>query len=1393
MKAPDPFGWVGATIDDQVSVESVAGEGAFGVVYRGTHLGLDMPIAVKCLKVAAGLDRAEHSKLLAAIRTEARLLHQLSRRSASIVQALSVGSAVSPRGTWTPYIVMEWLEGETLERDLNRRKAGELPHRNLNEALDLLAPAAAALGVAHDESVSHRDVKPGNLFLTTSRRGPAVKLVDFGIAKVMDNATVTVQTGGERRFTARYAAPEQLMPEYGPTGPWTDVYAMALIVIEVATGRYALAGETFVQLFASSIDTRLRPTLRGRGAPPETEIDHVLAKALSVRPEERFTNMTEMWAAIDSARTSHAPRSIPPQPTPPENLTMSLGRDHSAAPTGERRVCTVMSIDLSDVGRLSPRLDPEDLQELIDRTLQAVQDEITAMEGTAQHLGADRMVGVFGYPRASDNDSERAVLTALRIQEMIRQVPLPRAVRGQVLTVKIGIAGGRIFASTGASGRGPMLIGDAVQSANDLQHAAPPGTVVIGRAIYRRIAGAFLVEPISPTSGSQEAYRVIGIAPFRTDVSPSDFHGIPTQLVGRSKELSTILEAYETVQAEKRSRLVTITATPGAGRSRLIAELSARLSEQYPGTVLVHAQASSLGQETSYGFAVSVLRRRFALHDDDDKDQVLSKFRAFARLMRVKSAHEHGQDLKWVDRDLLDDALEQVANLVASETNQTRMGRSMLLQENSVHAKHRLSAAIAQLSDLVRKDGPLVLLLDDIHWADDASLDLLAYLVERHSSGGLLVVATARPELFERRSRWGEGSEIFERHNLGPLSRRHIEEMVRERLRRVPDLPNEFVQHLVDRADNNPLILNETLHLLVDAGVICPSESGAWLLVEERLGELTLPPTIQGVMQARLDRLDPDAHDLLAHAAVIGKIFWEGALNRLRNAQAPVGLAGPVTQLLSQLRARRLILERENSSIPGEKQYVFAESALQEVAYEKLSLKVRRQLHLTAAEWLSARLQGGAAAAQLAFHYDRGGDVGRAAVAYARAATHATGLGSHEEALRHLMRARDLHIASMGEDRNSDAADRRVLSWRERVRIRIELGDVLRRAGRLDEAIPIYEEARSAILRDERRAGSVYQPAEALRWEARIDYRCALLLKIRGTLPPAIHLTEKAIALAEKGGAVDEIPAMCALLAFLQRRSRRPEASREVARRGLRVCRMLKRRGERWREDIAQLLFGVAASRYAEKRYVSAERVYRQAFRTISEVEAPHLAGVALNGIAVSRVQQGDLRGTRDMLFRSLRAKERAGDLHQIAVAYSNLADVELRLPDIRSALEHARLAVKIGEQSRAGSDLADMYRNLSEAHVRSGNLTDALSAGLKSLTIGQTTGRVYLSEIVESFIKTLAQIHGEAEDRHLSDEDRRQAKEAAQLVARVIAEHETDADFAPRAATWVAAISPLC
>jgi serine/threonine-protein kinase len=314
----DPFGWVGATVDGKYRVDKVVGHGGFGIVYQAHHLGFEEKVALKCLKLPKELQGGDRDRFRDSLVAEGRLLLQLSRATTGVVQALDVGAVVSPSKTWTPYLVLEWLEGTPLDRDLLQRRQRAQGGRSVGEALELLSGAARALGVAHGMGIAHRDIKPANLFLVELAGKPGIKVLDFGIAKVLaESDSVTrafEETGGTvQAFTARYGAPEQFSRRFGATGPWTDVFALALVLIEVVMGSPALDGTDAAQLFVAASDKLVRPTLRSRGFDPGDAVEGVLATALAVDPRERYPNAQAFWDALSSA-ARHEPERLTLRP-----------------------------------------------------------------------------------------------------------------------------------------------------------------------------------------------------------------------------------------------------------------------------------------------------------------------------------------------------------------------------------------------------------------------------------------------------------------------------------------------------------------------------------------------------------------------------------------------------------------------------------------------------------------------------------------------------------------------------------------------------------------------------------------------------------------------------------------------------------------------------------------------------------------------------------------------------------------------------------------------------------------------------------------------------------------------------------------------------------------------
>lgn len=312
----DPLGLIGTTIAEKYAIESVVGQGGFAIVYRATHALWKRPVAVKVFKALGEVAQDQRKKLLEDFIQEGALLADLSERSTAIVQARDVGTTKTPAGDEVPYMVLEWLEGKPLDTMLETERAANAPLRSLETAVRMLEPVGEALALAHKKGIAHRDVKPANIFVlgATHDGSSGVKLLDFGIAKVVQDAQKMGfgKTAGHiTSFTPLYGAPEQFNRAFGATGPWTDVFAFALVVAEVASGREPLAGDSIVQLAYAASDTNVRPTPRTLGCTTNDDVESIFKKALAVDPKDRYQTAGEFWSALKMAVVGDPKSSVP--------------------------------------------------------------------------------------------------------------------------------------------------------------------------------------------------------------------------------------------------------------------------------------------------------------------------------------------------------------------------------------------------------------------------------------------------------------------------------------------------------------------------------------------------------------------------------------------------------------------------------------------------------------------------------------------------------------------------------------------------------------------------------------------------------------------------------------------------------------------------------------------------------------------------------------------------------------------------------------------------------------------------------------------------------------------------------------------------------------------------
>lgn len=366
MTPADPFGLVGAIVDGRYRVLRVVGQGGFGVVYRAQHLGFDSPMALKLLKLPDECSSPRREARIVSFQREGRVLFELSHLHASVLRAHETGTIRGRDGSLAPYLALEWLDGVSLAAELKARRGGASATWPLHSALELLHGPAEALAIAHARGIAHRDVKPANLFIAIRDGEQCVKILDFGIAKlVVDTAADTTEHAAQplastASFTPLYAAPEQWVTERGATGAWTDVHALALVLVEMLGGRQPFWGSEPAELMVSCLNPR-RPTPAALGVDVSAEVEAVFARALALEPRDRYPEVGAFWGALAAAACWS-----PAESGPAIQLFAEAGQGATERPTGwndpprlDTTATTARSVSLSNprkAGTLASRL-----------------------------------------------------------------------------------------------------------------------------------------------------------------------------------------------------------------------------------------------------------------------------------------------------------------------------------------------------------------------------------------------------------------------------------------------------------------------------------------------------------------------------------------------------------------------------------------------------------------------------------------------------------------------------------------------------------------------------------------------------------------------------------------------------------------------------------------------------------------------------------------------------------------------------------------------------------------------------------------------------------------------------------------------------------------------------
>ena len=850
---------------------------------------------------------------------------------------------------------------------------------------------------------------------------------------------------------------------------------------------------------------------------------------------------------------------------------------------------------------------------------------------------------------------------------------------GITLAMRVGIDTGEVVVSMDRPDQKVSVVGETVNLASRLQGEAPEDGVLISGDTYRHVRGGFSFRALGPLTlrgvgRPVEGHVVIRERPHRFELDEGrGVEGVDTRTIGREVELLGLQQHFEDMVDDGSPRAVTIVGDAGVGKSRLLRELDRWLAEIPDQVWWFRGRASSSSQNLPNSLVRDMMAARLDIHESDGPEAVR---------------------LKWEDGMArhFDEGVEARAHLVAHwlgfDVGDSAHIRGVRHDSQGLHDRAR-----TYLADFLKKlagESPVVVLLEDLHWADEGSLrwfDDAGLLLE---GSPVLVVATARPSLFERYPAWGENGDFHTRIPLDSLSPRQSRRLVGEILQKAEHIPASLVELIVEATDGNPFYIEELVKWMLEAGVI-EKDGDRWTVLEQKIDRARVPATLRGVLQARLDALAPDERQALQQAAVIGRVFWDEAVETLSAAtgagQVPVGTS------LDRLRSREVVFERRQSTFDDTREFLFKHALLRDVTYDSVLKGRRVGYHAQAARWLEQVAERNRRTDQyaglIAGHHDLAADAVTGARWYLRAGRQAASVHALTEATRllgrgieilpedewelrfDLLMARETVLDQIG-DRASQQED---LAAMDALLPRL---DPLRRTNLLickatwsfnhSDYVTQVVFAQEAV-----EVASEHGLTDA-EGEARLAWGKGLAWS--GQHLAAREVLEKALALARQVGRPRLIGETLRYMSIVANNQSDFARSMDLLGQALEIG-----RASNDTEAESLVLVQMGTVLYNQGHYAKARVQLERALPIYIESGHRYRQAVAMSNIAGIAVIQGDLGVARKLVTKGLELTLHLGDKEGIATAHTILGDVYRRAGLYQLAREQLEESVRVSDE----------------------------------------------------------------------------------------------------------------
>jgi class 3 adenylate cyclase/tetratricopeptide (TPR) repeat protein len=858
----------------------------------------------------------------------------------------------------------------------------------------------------------------------------------------------------------------------------------------------------------------------------------------------------------------------------------------AAAPASERRLVSVLFADLVGHTSFSESRDAEDVRELLSRYFETARTVIERYGGNVEKFIGDAVMAVWGTPIAQEDDAERAVRAAIDLVDAVHTVGAE--VGAPELRARAGVLTGEAAVTLGAEGQG-MVAGDLVNTVSRIQSAAEAGTVLVGDATKRAAEAAIVLEDagtheLKGKAEPVQLWRALRVVGLRGGTMKST--GLEPPFVGRDRELRLAKELFHASAEDRRAHLVSVVGIGGIGKSRLGWEFEKYIDGLADDVWWHSGRCLAYGDGVAFWALAEMLRGRAGILEDEEPASARAKLRA--------AVEEHVPD-------------PQERRFV-----EPRLAHLLGLEEGVAGDQENLFASARMFFERLAQTGPAVLLFEDIHWADSALLDFIEYLIEWSRDVPLFVITLARPELTERRPTWGSAKRNFTSIFLEPLGSDAMEVLLTGP---VPGLPEELRERILERAEGVPFYAVETVRMLLDRGVVV-REGNRYRLAGE-VGTLEVPETLQALIAARLDGLSVDERRAVQQGSVLGRTFTP------RGLAVVSGLTEvELEPLLASLVRKEIVSLSADPLSPERGQYGFLQDLVKKVAYDTISRRDRKRLHLAAAEHLRSLGDEDEIVEVIAAHYI---DAYRAEPEDAdaveirdtaremlvRAAERAASLAANAEALGHLEEAVGLV---------HDAVQRAELLERA--------GTIASHGGKPDLAKAHFDEAMALFERQ----GLTHAAA-------RVSARVGYLLWDSGRVEDAVELMDRAFQIASQEEHDADFAQLAAELGRVLFFSGQTEAATEPIETALDIAESL------WLPEVlSQALNTKSLTLLARGRPQECVALLEYALKIALENDIPSAALRAYFNLAELSIQYDRFEEGRDHVERGLVLARRVGN-----------------------------------------------------------------------------------------------------------------------------------------------------